>query len=58
VLRFLPAEISGTVEAVTVRLVGWQGSGDMAANARGNGYCVLPIGVELKAGDAARVLLR
>jgi molybdopterin molybdotransferase len=42
-----------------VRVVGWQGSGDVAANARGNGYVVLPAGVEqFPAGLTVRVLLR
>jgi molybdopterin molybdotransferase len=59
VTRFLPAELTGKWNAVTVRVVGWQGSGDVAANARGNCYCVLPSGVEAFAkGDAVRVLLR
>jgi molybdopterin molybdotransferase len=58
VLRFLPAELTGTHDSVTARLVGWQGSGDVSANARGNCYCVLPIGQDLKAGDTVRVLLR
>jgi molybdopterin molybdotransferase len=59
VTRFLPAELSGAWDAVTVRRVGWQGSGDMAANARGNCYVVLPAGVEeFQAGETVRVLLR
>jgi molybdopterin molybdotransferase len=59
VTRFLPAELAGDWEAVTVRVVGWQGSGDVAANARGNSYVVLPAGVEeFRAGEAVRVLLR
>jgi molybdopterin molybdotransferase len=58
VLRFLPAELTSAWDKVTVKLVGWQGSGDVTANARGNCYCVLPIGVELRTGDAVRVLLR
>ncbi len=59
VMRFLPAELSGGWDGVTVRLVGWQGSGDVAANARGNCYCVLPLGVDAFAkGDVVRVLLR
>ena len=40
--RLLPATISGDAERTTVRLVAWQGSGDQAANARGNGYALLP----------------
>jgi molybdopterin molybdotransferase len=57
--RFLPAELSGAWDGVAVRVVGWQGSGDVAANARGNCYVVLPAGAEaLRAGLTVRVLLR
>lgn len=59
VTRFLPAELSGGWDGVSVRVVGWQGSGDVVANARGNGYVVLPAGVEhFPAGLTVRVLLR
>lgn len=59
VTRFLPAELRGNCDTVTVNVVGWQGSGDVAANARGNCYCVLPAGVEdFRAGQTVRVLLR
>lgn len=59
VTRFLPAEMTGDWEEVTVRVVGWQGSGDVAANARGNGYVVLPAGAaDFHAGGLVRVLLR
>lgn len=59
VTRFLPAELAGGWDGVRVRVVGWQGSGDVAANARGNGYVVLPAGVEhFPAGLTVRVLLR
>ena len=59
VTRFLPAEIAGGWDGVSVRFVGWQGSGDVVANARGNGYVVLPAGVEhFPAGLTVRVLLR
>jgi molybdopterin molybdotransferase len=58
VLRFLPAELTSSWDGATVQLVSWQGSGDLAANARGNCYCVLPIGADLKAGDTVRILLR
>jgi molybdopterin molybdotransferase len=59
VTRFLPAEIAGGWDGVEVRVVGWQGSGDVVANARGNGYVVLPSGVEaFAAGLTVRVLLR
>ena len=57
--RFLPAELSSDFAAATIRLVGWQGSGDLAANARANCYCVLPPRVEdFAAGETVRVLLR
>jgi molybdopterin molybdotransferase len=59
VTRFLPAEVSGGWDGVEVRVVGWQGSGDVVANARGNGYVVLPAGVEqFPVGLTVRVLLR
>ncbi len=59
VTRFLPAELAGGWDGVEVRVVGWQGSGDVVANARGNGYVVLPAGVEdFPAGLTVRVLLR
>ena len=59
VTRFLPAEIAGDWQGVTVRLVPWQGSGDLAANGRANGFAVLPAGVEhFSAGETVRVLLR
>jgi molybdopterin molybdotransferase len=56
--RVLPARVSFDVKRPTVRLVGWHGSGDLAANARANGYAVLPEGEELRAGDVVTVLLR
>jgi molybdopterin molybdotransferase len=59
VTRFLPAEMTGKWDAVTVRVVGWQGSGDVAANARGNCYCVLPSGVErFRMSQTVRALRR
>ncbi len=59
VTRFLPAEVAGGWDGVKVSVVGWQGSGDVVANARGNGYVVLPAGVEhFPAGLTVRVLLR
>jgi molybdopterin molybdotransferase len=59
VTRFLPAELTGAWDGVTVSVVSWQGSGDVSANARGNGYVVLPAGVEsFSAGETVRVLLR
>jgi molybdopterin molybdotransferase len=59
VTRFLPAELGGGWDGVTVKVVGWQGSGDVAANARGDCYAVLPMGVEgFGEGETVRVLLR
>ena len=59
VTRFLPAELTSAWDVVTVHVVSWQGSGDVAANARGNCYAVLPAGVEaFHAGEVVRVLLR
>jgi molybdopterin molybdotransferase len=59
VTRFLPAELVSAWDGVTVRVIGWQGSGDVAANARGNCYAVLPVGAEVfRAGETVRVLLR
>src|SRR6202034_4635275 len=40
--RFLPAILSGEFEKYEVELVAWQGSGDVAAIARANGYAVIP----------------
>jgi molybdopterin molybdotransferase len=56
--RLLPARLSSDWERAKVRLVGWQGSGDLAANARANCYAVLPDGKDLRAGDVVTVLLR
>lgn len=59
VTRFLPAEIAGDWQGVCVRPVPWQGSGDLAANARANGFVVLPQEVaHFPAGETVRVLLR
>jgi molybdopterin molybdotransferase len=56
--RLLPALLTANRERPEVRLVGWQGSGDLAANARANCYAVLPDGQDLHAGDAVSVLLQ
>jgi molybdopterin molybdotransferase len=40
--RFLPAILSGQYEDAEVELVPWQGSGDIAAQARSNCYIVIP----------------
>jgi molybdopterin molybdotransferase len=52
--RVLPARMDG----IALRVVGWQGSGDLAANARANCYVKLLPGREYRKGEVARVLLR
>lgn len=53
--RLLPARLTG----VDVKLVGWQGSGDLAANARANCYALLPADQEeFHNGEVIRILLR
>jgi molybdopterin molybdotransferase len=59
VTRFLPAIVESDWKQVSVRPVPWQGSGDLAANARANAFVVLPGGVQsFAAGESMRVLLR
>ena len=59
ITRFLPAAVESDWKHVSVRVVPWQGSGDLAANARANGFVVLPRGVEkFITGESVRVLLR
>ena len=58
-MRILPARVVGSVDGATVRLIGWQGSGDLAANARANCYAVLkPDRERYYEGDSVAVLLR
>ena len=58
-MRVLPARLTADRVRPEVRLVGWQGSGDLAANARANCYAVLPPEKELfAAGDVITILLR
>lgn len=56
--RLLPAFLRHDLLTPEVRIVGWQGSGDLAANARANCYAVLEDGREMVAGDVISVLLR
>jgi molybdopterin molybdotransferase len=57
--RFLPAILSGELEASEVELVSWQGSGDVAATARANCYIVIPPDRELiPAGEFVPIMLR
>jgi molybdopterin molybdotransferase len=58
-MRILPARLTTDRVRPTVKLVGWQGSGDLAANARANCYAVLPPERErFSAGDVITILLR
>ena len=58
-MRVLPARLTSDRVRPEVRLVGWQGSGDLAAHARANCYAVLPPDKErFVLGDLITVLLR
>jgi molybdopterin molybdotransferase len=57
--RFLPAILSGLYEDSQVELVSWQGSGDIAAQARSNCYIVIPPDREhIAAGDWTAIMPR
>lgn len=57
--RFLPAILSGELEASQAELVPWQGSGDIAATARANCYIVIPSDREIiPAGEFVPIMLR
>jgi molybdopterin molybdotransferase len=57
--RILPAHLLSDRARPSAKLVGWQGSGDLAANARANCYAVLPSDqTQFAAGDVITVLLR
>jgi molybdopterin molybdotransferase len=57
--RMLPARLDSDVRHASVKLVGWLGSGDLAANARANCYAVLPPDrSEFRAGEAISIMLR
>ena len=58
-MQVLPARLTADRVRPEVRLVTWQGSGDLAANARANCYAVLPPEKErFPAGDVITILLR
>jgi len=58
-MRVLPARLTTDRTRPEVRVVGWQGSGDLAANARANCYAVLPPDRErFVVGDVITILLR
>lgn len=57
--RFLPAQLEGEFERAEVDPVRWQGSGDIAANARANCYLVVPADRDrLAGGESVSILLR
>ncbi|MDE1176123.1 MAG: molybdopterin molybdotransferase MoeA [Edaphobacter sp.] len=57
--RVLPARLHATRTTAEVELVVWQGSGDMAANARANCYAVLPEGIaQFRRGDLITILVK
>ncbi len=57
--RFLPARIGGGYSEPTVELLGWKGSGDLAALVKANGFLVVPEDRdELKEGEWVGVLPR
>lgn len=56
--RFLPARIESDARGARVRRLPWQGSGDLAAAARANGFLVVPeTAQQIPGGDIAAVLL-
>jgi molybdopterin molybdotransferase len=58
-MQVLPARLTSNPMRPEVRLVRWQGSGDLAANARANCYAVLPPEKErFAAGEVITILLR
>ena len=58
-MRVLPARWTPDRVRPQVQLVSWQGSGDLAANARANCYAVLPPDKDhFSAGDVITILLR
>lgn len=57
--RFLPALLTSSLAGAAVRTTGWQGSGDLNANARANCYLVVqPEATRMEQGTTATVLLR
>jgi molybdopterin molybdotransferase len=57
--RFLPARLEWRGESAEVRLLRWQGSGDIAALSRANCFLVVPADrQDIAAGERVSVLLR
>ena len=56
--RFLPAALRSAFTEVTVELIAWQGSGDLAAASRSNCFLVVPADrPQIAAGETVTVLL-
>lgn len=55
--RFLPARVTSHVRGARVKRIAWQGSGDLAAGAKANGFLVVPETMErVAAGEIVSVL--
>ncbi len=55
--RFLPARVTSNVRGARARRVAWQGSGDLAAGAKANGFLVVPeTAARMAAGEIVTVL--
>jgi len=55
--RFLPARVENNFRGARVRRIAWQGSGDLAAAAKANGFLVVPETAErVAAGEIVTVL--
>jgi molybdopterin molybdotransferase len=55
--RFLPATVESSFRGAHVKRIAWQGSGDLAAAAKANGFLVVPETSEhLAVGEIVTVL--
>ncbi len=55
--RFLPARVTSHVRGARVKRIDWQGSGDLAAGAKANGFLVVPETMgRVAAGEVVSVL--
>ena len=55
--RFLPARVESSFRGARVKRIAWQGSGDLAAAAKANGFLVVPETAEsLTAGEIVTVM--
>jgi molybdopterin molybdotransferase len=57
ITRFLPAHLDADWDHSTVRLIPWQGSGDLAATAQSNCFVVLPPDKAIEANTNVQILL-